>query len=86
MQDVNQFFKNKINSIELGKNIIQTMQKWIGKKYTFQQFEMLEIKLFKKGEKVDKYKIKTRQNSFENFMLLYLENIEGVDYINSINY
>lgn len=72
MQDSNQFFKNKIKNIKLEADIIKTIQKWIGKKYTIQEFQILEIELLESG-KIDSYKIKTQCPSMQDSLILYLE-------------
>ena len=59
MTDSNQFFRNKINNIQLKKDIIFSINSWINKIYTkgFSKFELLEVVEITKEEALNKFDI-----------------------------
>lgn len=59
MTDSNQFFRNKINNIQLEKDIISSINSWINKIYTknFLKFELLEVVEITKKEALNKFDI-----------------------------
>jgi hypothetical protein len=59
MTDSNQFFRNKINNINLKKDIISSVNSWINKIYIkgHYRFELLEILEITKEEALNKFNI-----------------------------
>jgi len=77
MLNSNQFFKNKIKNTKQ-EGVIKTIQKWVGKKYTAQQFQILGIDFDQNidlpdGRRLNCYKIRTKVSSMEDSLTLILE-------------